>query len=126
MAKEPPKAFGKRGIKPPPVITHAPDGLPTRDDERRRQIAVNLALLLGFGLPLSVVLIAAAVIDAARHPKCLPSDDPARQENSCGQGVSGHGGGGGGRSGGGSSSRAVSFGGFGGHGAAHGGGGGGE
>jgi hypothetical protein len=140
----PRKQFGKRGIKPPPVITHAPEGLAGGPTPLAPTQMRTLAITLGL-LGAAAIGVFAAAQAHNRRENCAPPegsnpDGPPCQSSGS---SSGHGGSSGwsgwsaysgssgnsessGHSGSSSSGRAsaVSFGGFGHAGAGHGGGGG--
>lgn len=115
---------GKRGVNPPPIISHAPEGFagppgPTDEEQRRALFLANLALYV----PLAVAFVLFLLIQWIDHARCSPGNatEPTN-ETTCSSDSSGSGGGGGGSGGGGEG--AVRFGGFGAVGAWHGGGGG--
>ncbi|PWB94300.1 hypothetical protein [Methylosinus sporium] len=147
MAEPPRKEFGRRGLAPP-VVTHAPEGLPGGANgpfgSRKRTIAIaaiavgslSIGTYAAIEYAHTVALIAAgslsigtyAAIEYAHGRDCAEDADWERQEE-CRQSHS-HGGSGGhsssgessaGHAGAASSGHAVSFGGFGA--AGHGGGG---
>ncbi|KAF0128082.1 MAG: hypothetical protein FD139_853 [Methylocystaceae bacterium] len=115
---------GKRGVKPPPIISNAPEGFagapPGSTDDEQRQ-----ALYLGYlaiWVPLAVAFVLFIVVQWIEQSRCARTD--ASNETACSSdssGSSGHGGGSGGSGGGGEG--AARFGGFGAFGAGHGGGG---
>jgi hypothetical protein len=131
---DPLRPFGMRNarqapIAPPPVITHAPQGLggdkPPHDRRRLRSIAVVVGV---WGL--ATIAGLALVQSMRRHcENSDPGDWGGTNEANCSQG-GGHGGGGGGgvhfSGSGGASQGSASFGGFGGTGEGGGHGGGGE
>jgi len=126
------KDFGRRSVKPPPVITHAPEGLSGSQpigDRRLRTTSIAVATL-GVG---SAVMLFALLELGHRSQNCGPPDDvhPGRAPCATSNGSSGGGHGGGGWSGSstssssssGSGAHGASFGGFGASGHGHGGGG---
>jgi hypothetical protein len=132
----PRKEFGKRNVKPPPVITHAPQGLAGGPDPLAPTQMRTLAITLGL---LGAAAIGAFAVAQAHHRRenCAPPegsnpDGPPCQSSgsSGGHGGSGSWSGSSGSSGHSYSSssasghESASFGGFGHAGAAHGGGGG--
>ncbi|HXY58596.1 MAG TPA: hypothetical protein VEH76_08445 [Methylocystis sp.] len=126
--------FGKRGINPPPVITHAPQGLPGGPEPHSHRRLRTLAIALG-AIGATAIGLAAGVESGERARSCpppeevKPEDPPCPSATSSSHGGSGRGFHGSWSSGGsGESGHAgASFGGFGGAGSAHGGfGGGGE
>ena len=133
----PRKEFGRRNIKPPPVITHAPQGLAGGPNPLAPTQMRTLAITLGLVGATAIGVFAAAQAHNRRE-NCAPPEGSNPNGPACqGSGsFSGHGGSGGwsgssgysgssGRSGSSPSGRAsVSFGGFGHAGAGHGGGGG--
>ncbi len=133
----PRKEFGKRNIKPPPVITHAPQGLAGGPDPLAPNQMRTLAITLGL-LGATAIGVFAAAQAHNRRENCAPPDGSHPNDTQCQSSGSsgGHGGSGSwsgssgysdssGHSGSSPSGHAgVSFGGFGHAGAAHGGGGG--
>ncbi|MGA8171408.1 MAG: hypothetical protein WB816_11360 [Methylocystis sp.] len=133
----PRKEFGKRAIKPPAVITHAPQGLGGGPAPLAARQMRTLAITLGLVGATAIGVFAVAQAHN-RRVNCAPPEgsNPNGQPCPSSSGSSGHGGSGfwsrssgySGPSGypGASSAAhgAVSFGGFGHAGAAHGGGGG--
>jgi hypothetical protein len=147
-----PNEPGRRGANPPPLITHAPDGLDGSDPVSERRLRTTSIAVAVLGVGTAVALF--ALLEGAHRPRdCGPADavHPNRQPcatpgDAGGSGSSGGGSTGGGHGGSGfwssptssssnysSSSAAAggragassaSFGGFGASGAAHGGGGG--
>ncbi|HEY8127033.1 MAG TPA: hypothetical protein VIF88_16600 [Methylocystis sp.] len=108
-------ASGKRGVKPPPIISNAPEGFagppPGSTDEEQR-----LALYIALCVPLAVAFVLFIVVQWIEQYRCAQTD--ATSETACSSdssGSFGHGGGGG--------EGAARFGGFGSFGAGHGGGG---
>lgn len=122
-----PDDFDRRGVKPPPVITHAPDGLEENYDEefQRRRLRTLVVSLAAIGVGTAVALFALAET-VRRERDCGPPDDAHADRQPCASasGSSGgaHGGGFSSTSSG-SGAHGVSFGGFGAAGAGHGGGG---
>jgi hypothetical protein len=133
----PRKEFGKRNIKPPPVITHAPQGLAGGPDPLAPTQMRTLAITLGLVGAAAIGVFAAAQAHNRRE-NCAPPEGSNPNGPACQSSGSsgGHGASGGwskssgysessGHSGSSPSGRVgVSFGGFGHAGAAHGGGGG--
>lgn len=129
MADNRREEFGRRGVTPPPVLTHAPNGLsggPSGPSGRRkRSLTIALVSIGSFSLGAFALMEA---ID--RRVKC-PSDQGDQKdcaESDSRSSSTSHGGSGGSSSRGSSSGElsgghSVSFGGFGGTGGAHGGGG---
>ncbi|RNJ49045.1 hypothetical protein [Methylocystis hirsuta] len=114
---------GKRGVKPPPIISNAPKGFagapPGSTEEEQRRALYRACLALG--VPLAVAFVLLVVIQWIEHARCAPEGAMnSTSETACSSdssGSSSHGGGGGGGDG------SARFGGFGGFGAGHGGGG---
>lgn len=108
---------GKRGVKPPPIISNAPEGFagaPPGSAEEEQRRALYLAYLALY-VPLAVAFVLFIVVQWIEQSRCADSTS----ETACSSdssGSSGHGGGGGGEG-------AARFGGFGAFGAGHGGGG---
>ncbi|QGM93475.1 hypothetical protein F7D13_05250 [Methylocystis rosea] len=111
---------GKRGVKPPPIISNAPEGFAgappgSTDDEQRRALYITLYL------PLAVAFLLFIVVQWIEQSRCARTDPTSETACSSDSSGSGHGGGSGGSGGGGEG--AARFGGFGAFGAGHGGGG---
>lgn len=110
---------GKRGLNPPPIISHAPKGFagaPARSDAEQQR-----AVYLAIGAPFAVAFLLLLLILWAEQVRCTSGDTTdSADETRCSSHSGSSGGGGGG--GGGGEGRA-SFGGFGGFGGWHGGGG---
>jgi hypothetical protein len=126
-----PREFGRRGVKPPPVITHAPQGLPGGPNPLAPTQMRTLAITLGL-IGVTAISVFAAAQAHNRRQNCAPPRgvNPNAPPCESSWSSSGHGGSGGwsgssGYSGSSSSGHSsVSFGGFGHAGGAHGGGGG--
>ncbi|CCJ08225.1 hypothetical protein [Methylocystis sp. SC2] len=107
---------GKRGVKPPPIISNAPEGFagapPGSSDAEQRQ-----ALYIALGAPLAAAFVLFIVVQWIEQSRCADSTS----ETACSSDSSGSSGHGGGSGGGGE--WAARFGGFGAFGAGHGGGG---
>ncbi len=125
----PPKPFGQRGVKPPPIVTHAPKGLPGGPEPhsslQMRTLAISLGTVGATALGLFAMTQALRSLDNRQN--CGPQDR-SNSATPC-QSSSSHGGGGHGGSWGSSGSSSAShssasFGGFGAAGGGHGGGGG--
>ena len=112
---------GKRGVKPPPIISNAPEGFAgappgsTEEEQRRALYLAYLALCV----PLAVAFVLFNVVQWIEHSRCARTDSTS--ETACSSDFSGSSGYGGGGGGGGEGS--ARFGGFGAFGAGHGGGG---
>lgn len=106
--KTPPKPFGKRG-RAPPIITHAPEGLPGGPEGDSRRMRTGMIILGGFGAAALGLMVLADAIGSANCRKDNPEDYSAEPTH-CSSGHSHFGGGGWGHAG-----TSVSFGGFGGH-----------
>jgi hypothetical protein len=131
------KEFGKRNIQPPPVVTHAPQGLDGGPNPLAPTQMRTLVITLGL-LGVTAIGVFAAAQAHHRHENCAPPEGsnpngPACQSSgsSGGHGGSGSWSGNSGRSGSSGSSdsspsghSSASFGGFGHAGGAHAGGGG--
>jgi hypothetical protein len=127
----PKNEFGKRGVKPPPIVTHAPEGLPEAPEPLSGPGLRTLTITVGSIGATVLALIAAteAFHNIDRRVGCDPPQGPDADQSTCRQTQSssgGHGGSGSSShwsSGSGSGGEHASFGGFGGHGGGHGGGG---
>ncbi|PWB83340.1 MAG: hypothetical protein C3F11_07100 [Methylocystaceae bacterium] len=133
MANERRKEFGRRGAQAPPVVTHAPGGLPggSSGPSERRKRSLTIALVSVGALSIGGFALMEAI---DRRVKCRQNTGDWEQNDCAESGSrsssSSHGGSSGSSSHGSSSSQSssfsahsVSFGGFGATGAAHGGGG---
>lgn len=115
---------GKRGVKPPPIISNAPEGFAgappgSTEEEQRRALYITY---LALGVPVAVAFVLLVVIQWIEHARCAPEGAMnSTSETACSSDSSGSSGYGGGGGGGGEGS--ARFGGFGAFGAGHGGGG---
>ena len=123
------KEFGKRGINPPPVVTHAPQGLrgghEPHSERRMRTLAISVAAVGATAIGMLALTQGLQSLD--RNVACPRAPDGSDANNSqCyySHGSSGPHGGSGSGGGGYAGRSSASFGGFGGAGSAHGGGGG--
>ena len=130
------KEFGKRNIKPPPIITHAPQGLAGGPNPLAPTQMRTLAITLGL-LGATAIGVFAAAQSQHRRENCAPREGSNPEDPPCQSsgGSGGHGGSGSWSGSSGSSGHSASsssasghgsasFGGFGHAGAGHGGGGG--
>jgi hypothetical protein len=127
------KEFGKRGVQPPPVVMHAPEGLPEAPDPLGPRQLRTLTITVGSIGATVLALIAAteALHNFDQRVGCDAPQGPDADQSTCRQTQSSGGGHGGGSdsswhssSGSGSGGQHAAFGGFGGSGGGHGGGGG--
>jgi hypothetical protein len=126
----PPKPFGQRGVKPPPIVTHAPQGLPGGPEPhsplQMRTLAISLGTVGATALGLFAMTQALRSLDnrqiCAQQDGSNPGAAPCRSSSSHGGG--GHGGFWGSSGSSSASHSSASFGGFGAAGGGHGGGGG--